>query len=1269
MIQLYDLNHVKLYGLTNYKELKRERFLDGDEILSFFYPQADFKYNAIQEECYIRTKDNEYTVKEVNIDDDWTEFICKVNVENLKGNPFSHFESVEQNCTNAVNLTLAGTGWTIGTCDVIKLRTVRKSNCSSYDILQEIRKVYRCDFRFDAINKKVYIYSSMGADKGTYFTEELNLKKLDTQSNSYDYCTRIIPVGKDGLSIKDINGGKDYVENYQYSNKIITVYWEDNRYTVIQSLKDDAIARLNELSKPRKSYKADIFDLARLSDKYTNILDYGLGDTITLLSKNKQVKDKQRIVKVTEYPEEPERNTCEIANRIMTLEELQTEFIEATDTVNAVTTSDGMIDNSKVDFNPIRQEFDQVIINKADINSLNAVVARVGTLEATSATITQLNAQIAKIDDLKANKADIKDLNATNAKITTLESSTASINNLLAGNLSAANMQAGFITAESGLIANGAISSAQIISLDVSKINAGNISTNKFTVQSDSGNLKIQDNTLKVWDKAGKERVSLGLNGSDYNLLVRGADGNTVLFGTDGVTKAGITTGAVDDSKIATNANINGSKIEKESLVTQINGATTLLKATKVKLDSENQTLDVAFTSLKSTVTSQGSTITSQGTSISTIQGQISSKIWQQDINTTIDPVSGKVTTLENNYSGLNQTLNGISLNVSSLQTATANLGTRITAAEGSISVLQGQIALKVTQADIDNSINAIQVGGRNLFKGYGDKEIRLTDYQSTGSFSQFVNSFSFDPSEYVGSIFTISFWAKSPNGTTPIQVYNNNGSPRYFYFLTTLDMSLGTEWKYYTYTFTNTDRGSSYTPSNKIEIYAQSKTGVVVKKIKLELGNKATDWTPAPEDIDGAVSALTSRISTAELKITPTEIVNSINTTDGVGKVKSVNVTIDSTGLTVANGKIIIKNNAGQSVLSADTSGNLSIQGELKGYNNGNLATHILRESIRFYNWDVPGQELGYIAGTFNPQNTSVKGLSLASSNGKYVYVGSGSGSVTVNNGYNPNGYTEPIVLSGNINFSNYNLVRVGDINYGSTSATRIYNLTLYDNEVDTNKSSLALWLNYSGPAGGCSTYIGDGRGNFGYLKAGSLTITGSKNCVQKTKNYGNLLINAYETAEYYFGDIGTGRLENGECIVWIDEIFKDCINTDIQYQVFLSKYGIGDIWVAERQKDYFIVKGAEDIDFAWELKAKRKGYENDRLERESNEAEKENKPDHEQRYALTTIEEEAKKTMVTIDTLNAFAFEETQWLDESTSLVVDDLLDLNQYYKDLEV
>ncbi|MFS7466967.1 hypothetical protein, partial [Pasteurella multocida] len=47
------------------------------------------------------------------------------------------------------------------------------------------------------------------------------------------------------------------------------------------------------------------------------------------------------------------------------------------------------------------------------------------------------------------------------------------------------------------------------------------------------------------------------------------------------------------------------------------------------------------------------------------------------------------------------------------------------------------------------------------------------------------------------------------------------------------------------------------------VEIVTYEKDGTVfnIKKPKLELGNIATDWTPAPEDVDVAISEVSADI------------------------------------------------------------------------------------------------------------------------------------------------------------------------------------------------------------------------------------------------------------------------------------------------------------------------------------------------------------------------------------------------------------------------
>jgi hypothetical protein len=105
-------------------------------------------------------------------------------------------------------------------------------------------------------------------------------------------------------------------------------------------------------------------------------------------------------------------------------------------------------------------------------------------------------------------------------------------------------------------------------------------------------------------------------------------------------------------------------------------------------------------------------------------------------------------------------------------------------------------------------------------------------------------------------------------------------------------------------------------------------------------------------------------------------------------------------------------------------------------------------------------------------------------------------------------------------------------------------------------------------------------------------------KYCIQDTYNYGRRGISAYETAEYYFGDLGYGTIgADGECVISIDEIFQECVNVNIPYHVFVQAYN-GSVLSIDRQAGYFIVRGSEGTEFSWEIKAKRLGYEHSRLE-----------------------------------------------------------------------
>nr|DAJ23552.1 MAG TPA: hypothetical protein [Caudoviricetes sp.] len=120
------------------------------------------------------------------------------------------------------------------------------------------------------------------------------------------------------------------------------------------------------------------------------------------------------------------------------------------------------------------------------------------------------------------------------------------------------------------------------------------------------------------------------------------------------------------------------------------------------------------------------------------------------------------------------------------------------------------------------------------------------------------------------------------------------------------------------------------------------------------------------------------------------------------------------------------------------------------------------------------------------------------------------------------------------------------------------------------------------------------------GIIAGGSMQVYGAKNRIIETENYAERLQYCYETPTPMFGDVGEGAIDKtGKCYVWLDDVFAETIDTDVQYQIFLQAYGEGNVYVNERSPSYFVVCGAPPgLAFGWEIKAVQKGYDTVRLE-----------------------------------------------------------------------
>ena len=289
--------------------------------------------------------------------------------------------------------------------------------------------------------------------------------------------------------------------------------------------------------------------------------------------------------------------------------------------------------------------------DNATINGkLTAQEAGIGSLEADNATINgKLTAQEAEISNLSGEFASF-----VSGEFGTLSADVADIQTLMFGSATGTTITSEFANTVVSHIGEAQIDSAMIKDLTFDKITGFDVNTTNLTIHSEDGKSQWHDNTIQISD-ANRVRVQIGKDASnDYSMYVWDAAGN-LMFDALGLTDSGIQREIIRNDMVAENAAINGSKLDIESVFREMDGSTYTLTSNHLTYDGKS--LDLTLESMSETDKEQGELLSSQGTQITAIQGQIASKIWQQDIDTATGEMNTK-------YSELEQELNGFKTTV-----------------------------------------------------------------------------------------------------------------------------------------------------------------------------------------------------------------------------------------------------------------------------------------------------------------------------------------------------------------------------------------------------------------------------------------------------------------------------------------------------------------------------------------------------------------------------------------------------------------------------
>lgn len=321
------LKDLKEHPFALYKNLEFEKEINELTNLTFEIPK---EYRHIfQAECLITHDEEVYEVK--NIEPFYSGYkiegrqaIYTIQDHFLKNLnfPYKDFETIIKG--------IMPPSWSYKIVGQIEGRsTITADHMDSWEAIKLTVKKFNCEFKIDTSQNLITFGKELGEDRGKCFFDDLDIDDKDITEESFDFATRIIPEGMNGLKINQINDGKDYLEDKSYCFKTITYHWKDERYTNIQNLKDEAARKLKVLSRPRITIKLKVKDLSDAVGVKGQ--KYKVGDYVYLVDRDRKVKERYRIVSGKFYPYKPFDNDLILANKPLDMVDDFKETIDLTE--------------------------------------------------------------------------------------------------------------------------------------------------------------------------------------------------------------------------------------------------------------------------------------------------------------------------------------------------------------------------------------------------------------------------------------------------------------------------------------------------------------------------------------------------------------------------------------------------------------------------------------------------------------------------------------------------------------------------------------------------------------------------------------------------------------------------------------------------------------------------------------------------------------------------------------------------------------------------
>lgn len=314
----------------------------------------------------------------------------------------------------------------------------------------------------------------------------------------------------------------------------------------------------------------------------------------------------------------------------------------------------------------------------------------------------------------------------------------------------------------------------------------------------------------------------------------------------------------------------------------------------QLNLDNANQELADAKANLESVtgrVDATESEITKAQTRLTNAETAVEKA--QSDATTAQD----NATTAINNAKTAQEVADDAKAKAEQAQEDLADLTNKVSSNTTKIEQNADAIKLQATKiTETSNKIDNLEIGGRNLIRDSEIFDPSLSSFKDS-NVSVDTNISAFDgaicynasgpryigvnfPELVVGNMYTFSIeLSRQPGGSTNPVFITIDGNTH------NVGTARGATWTkfFVTFTATSTSTNAKVRINNADELGANNWV-IHARHVKLEKGNKATDWTPAPEDVDEAInkerterqSAIETKANEITSKVSETYVSNS---------------------------------------------------------------------------------------------------------------------------------------------------------------------------------------------------------------------------------------------------------------------------------------------------------------------------------------------------------------------------------------------------------